>query len=364
MSKIEEITIQRVRDSAKIEQVVGKFVKLRRSGVNLTGICPFHDDRHDGNFIVRPSTLFYGAPGRNGYYCFVCEASGDSVKFLMEHDGMSFLDAIRWLGKEFGVPVDDIPVNYKPKPLPPPPPPLPMLIIPEEYMLRTLHYEHDNFVEWLRDQPWDSVQQARIDRVLKDYLVGHGRKGHTIFWQIDDKQRIRTGKMMKYRPKSDPRYGHRYHKGETYWANDWIHACLFRDKKLEDYDMDKQRVEQCLFGQHLLNTWKDATVNIVESEKTAIVMAIAYGNHAADIWMACGGLTNITREKLKPLMDLGRRIQLFPDRDGIKAWREKAAELDYDRLGFNTEAVLEWWRPEDGDKADIADVVLRLLREA
>ena len=92
-------------------------------------------------------------------------------------------------------------------------------------------------------------------------------------------------------------------------------------------------------------------------------MDIAYGNRYENIWMACGGLSNISRDKLKPLMDLGRRIQLFPDKDGIKAWREKATELKYDKLGFNTEFIDTYWKPEDGPKADVADVVLRMIRD-
>ena len=57
MPKISEDIIRAVTDAAKIEDVVGDFVTLRKAGVNLTGICPFHDDKHDGNFIGRPSSV-------------------------------------------------------------------------------------------------------------------------------------------------------------------------------------------------------------------------------------------------------------------------------------------------------------------
>ena len=57
MPKISEDIIRMVLEQAKIEDVVGDFVTLRKAGVNMTGICPFHDDKHDGNFIVRPSTI-------------------------------------------------------------------------------------------------------------------------------------------------------------------------------------------------------------------------------------------------------------------------------------------------------------------
>ena len=63
MPKIPDDVVKRVIDRAKIEDVVGDFVDLRKAGVNLTGLCPFHDDKTDGNFIVRPSTLSYDRPG-------------------------------------------------------------------------------------------------------------------------------------------------------------------------------------------------------------------------------------------------------------------------------------------------------------
>jgi hypothetical protein len=101
----------------------------------------------------------------------------------------------------------------------------------------------------------------------------------------------------------------------------------------------------------------------VESEKTAVLMAIAYGNHAKQVWMACGGLQNISREKLAPIMKEGRRIVLYPDRDGVEAWEKKARELDYLNIAVDARPVTDWWKPCDGKKADIADVVVRSIIE-
>ena len=80
--------------------------------------------------------------------------------------------------------------------------------------------------------------------------------------------------------------------------------------------------------------------------------------------MACGGLENLSREKLKPLIDQGRRIILYPDRDGIDKWRVKAEQLHYDRVTVDDNPVTKWWEPEDGDKADIADVVIRMVNNS
>jgi hypothetical protein len=113
-----------------------------------------------------------------------------------------------------------------------------------------------------------------------------------------------------------------------------------------------------------LTHFPNAAIKIVESEKTAILMATAYGNHTMDLWMACGGLEMITRERLQPLIDQNRRIILYPDRDGIDKWMAKAEQMHYSRITVDTEPVTKWWKPEDGEKADIADVVVRILNQS
>ena len=162
--------------------------------------------------------------------------------------------------------------------------------------------------------------------------------------------------MMKYRTD-----GHRDKTAP--WNFDWIHSALFRDQRLRQWDEDKQEAQLTFFGMHLLNKYPHATVNIVESEKTAVLMAIAYGNHATQIWMACGGLEMLSAERLKPITSQGRQIVLFPDRDGVDKWRAKAEQLGYRNLVLDCLPVQKWWKPQDGDKADIADVVVRILNE-
>jgi hypothetical protein len=236
---------------------------------------------------------------------------------------------------------------------------------------RAANADNDVLIRWIMDMiNWDYVQRKRISEVLKDYHVGHGKNGHTIFWQIDENGDVRTGKMMKY--KSD---GHR--DREASWNFDFIHATLSRhwDEEKHEmtdeppypyphlYDPDKQEPVLTFFGMHLLNKYPNATINIVESEKTAVLMAIAYGNHATQVWMACGGLEMLSRERMKPIIDQGRNVVLYPDRDGIAKWKAKAKQIGYDQIHVDTDPVLKWWRERDGEKADIADVVVRILNE-
>ena len=93
MAKIDKFIIERILDASRIEEVVGDFpdVDLKKKGVRYLGLCPFHDDRHRGSFVVYPKG--------NCYKCFSCGAKGGVVDFLMAHEKLSYPDAIRWLGQ-------------------------------------------------------------------------------------------------------------------------------------------------------------------------------------------------------------------------------------------------------------------------
>lgn len=368
MAKIDNYIIDRILDASRIEEVVGDFVDLKKKGVRYIGCCPFHDDRHAGSFVVYPR--------KQCFKCFVCGEKGGVVEFLKKHERLTFPDAIRWLGKKYSIETDMTYFNYTPPPQRPAPPPLEMLVLPQRIMTRTLaDVEQSTLVQWIRTGiNWDQLQRNRIDDVLRDYCVGCSRQGMTIFWQMDEEGRLRTGKMMRYRQD-----GHR-EKGEGY-NFDWIHSALARHRdsvtgRMTDdppyphpdlYNPDKQEMQSCYFGLHLLDRYKtknvSQTVCIVESEKTAILMAIAYGNNAKQVWMACGGLENLTPEKLTPIVAQGRRIVLYPDRDGIEKWQAKKTALHLTTMDVDTKPVTKWWKECDGPKADIADVVIRNLNE-
>ena len=368
--KIDQYIISRVKDAADIVDVVGDFVTLKKSGVRWLGLCPFHDDRHLGSFVVYPR--------KNIFKCFKCEAKGGPVEFVMRHEHLGFADAIRWLGKKYSIETDMEDFNYTPPPPRKKAAPLPTLALPMWMVERKARLEGDTLVGWIREGiQWDSVQRRRIDDVLAAYRVGHStivqrrrdgseaRHDFTIFWQIDDKGVVRTGHMMKYKPD-----GHRVKREDDRYCTDWVHAVLSGHRQEgpwpwpQYYDPDRQEMRQTLFGMHLVDRYgPTASVHIVESEKTALLMAIAYGNHRDQVWMACGGVQNLSRERLKPLIDRRRHIVLYPDRDGIALWRQKAESLHYDNVGLYEDPVTKWWRPVDGQKADIADVVVRMVNE-
>ena len=365
MAKISQRIIDRILEVARIEEVVGDFLGwasshnstgLRKTGVRYTAICPFHDDKHDGNFIVYPKG--------NCYKCFTCGAKGGVVDFLMDYGKLSYPDAIRFLGKKYNIDTDMTDFNINLPPPRPAPPPLPTLVLLDTFvecrMIDNCKQPcEDILVNWLRSQNWDYVERRRLEENIQAYKLGHSNSGMVIYWLIDDQNQVRTGKMMRY--KED---GHR--DRDCKYGFDWIHSALIRRGPSKFYDPEKQECRPCYFGLHLLNAYKaknvEQAVCIVESEKTAIIMATIYGNNTNQVWMACGGLENLSRERLKPIMDQGRRIILYPDRDGIDKWRQKAEQLHYDRITIDTRPVTEWWLPEDGPKADIADVLMRYVR--
>ena len=349
MPKIDDDIIRAVTEAAKIEDVVSDFVRLRKAGVNYTGICPFHDDHSDGNFIVRPSTVSE-ARGGNTYRCFVCDAKGGPVQFLMNAEKMSFPDAIRYLGKKYCIDVDDVPMNWTPpppKPIPPPPPPLE---IPRTWVAKTVKMSPmAQFVNWFFSLPWSQSQLNRIHDTLWQYCVGGWKDERVVFWMIDHEGTPRAAKLMKYQMD-----GHRDKTAHPGWIYNQ-EGCRQR------LDPDSHTILKPLFGSHLLKRYPDAVVNIVESEKTALIMANYYGDFDSQIWLACGGLKHLQLDSMQPLIDQGRKVWLWPDMDGIEKWQEVCDKLGYDKVQVYTKFFDTCWIPEDGDKADIADIAIRMI---
>ena len=91
---IDRATVDKIIDAAQIVDVVSEFVTLRKSGVNYKGLCPFHDDRNP-SFMVSPS--------KNICHCFVCGKGGTPAGFLMEHEQISYPEALRWLAKKYHI---------------------------------------------------------------------------------------------------------------------------------------------------------------------------------------------------------------------------------------------------------------------
>ena len=91
---IDQPTIDRILEAAHIVDVVSEFVTLRKRGVNYVGLCPFHADK---------SPSFYVSPAKNICKCFACGAGGSPVHFIMNHEQLSYFDALRYLAKKYHI---------------------------------------------------------------------------------------------------------------------------------------------------------------------------------------------------------------------------------------------------------------------
>ena len=95
---IDHATIERIKDAANIVEVVSEFVTLRKSGSNYKGLCPFHDEK-------TPS--FYVSPARGTCHCFGCGKVGNPVGFIMEHEQMTYPEALRWLARKYHIEIKE-----------------------------------------------------------------------------------------------------------------------------------------------------------------------------------------------------------------------------------------------------------------
>lgn len=95
---IDRATVDKILDAAQIVDVVSDFVTLRKAGVNYKGLCPFHDDRTP-SFVVSPS--------KGLCKCFACGKGGNAVHFIMEHEQLSYPDALRYLARKYNIEIKE-----------------------------------------------------------------------------------------------------------------------------------------------------------------------------------------------------------------------------------------------------------------
>ena len=195
------------------------------------------------------------------------------------------------------------------------------------------------FIDYLASL-WD---YEIANHLAEKYKVGTSKywNGATVFWQVDIQGKIRTGKTMLYNSYSGKRIK------KPYNHINWAHKLL----KLDDFNL-----EQCYFGEHLLNEGPNKPVAIVESEKTAIIASVYLPEF---IWLACGSVNNLNETKTKVLK--GRNVVLFPDLNCFELWNNKIPGLT-NLVTFRTSSLLELRATENEKKQglDIADYLVKI----
>lgn len=217
----------------------------------------------------------------------------------------------------------------------------PFTIISPELIKSSLkNYESNNFVKYLIEFFGIEIFNQLVCR----YFIGTSKhwKGASIFWQVDSKGNVRTGKIMLYNSSNGKRVK------EPYNHINWVHKLIKQPEFI---------LKQCFFGEHLINANgnQKKTIAIVESEKTAVIASVYLPQF---IWLAVGSLTNLNVEKCSILK--GRTIILFPDLNGFEKWSIKAKELSHISK-FTISDLLEWNATvaERKQGLDLADYLIR-----
>lgn len=189
------------------------------------------------------------------------------------------------------------------------------------------------------------IDQETLEKTVNMYHLGVTKDRSVIFFQIDAEGRCRTGKIMKYNPKT----GHRIKDESIPSRITWVHSFL----KSRGILPPSWQLTQCLFGEHLLLRYPDKKVALVESEKTAVICAALM---PAYIWLATGGKTQLG-DKLKVLT--GREVIAFPDVDGYAVWKERLSMIQGVDIKVSDYLERNATEQDRQDHIDIADLLLR-----
>ena len=193
---IDQSTIDRIIDVAEISDVVSEFVTLKRRGVNMLGLCPFHNEKTP-SFIV--------SPAKGIFKCFGCGKGGNSVNFIMEHESLSYPEALKWLAKKYHIDVQEEEETEAQK----------QLKDERESMMIVSAFAQKYFTRFV----WDENEGRTIglsylrerelnDNIIKKFELGYCPDGKDTFTQAAQKQ----GYKMDFLEKT----------GLTIKRDDWV----------------------------------------------------------------------------------------------------------------------------------------------
>jgi predicted RNA-binding Zn-ribbon protein involved in translation (DUF1610 family) len=212
--------------------------------------------------------------------------------------------------------------------------------IPIDDVMRTYAgYEESNLIKWLVRL----VGKERVERLITTYRIGVDdsspyTKDWIIFWQYDLQGRVRSGKIIKY-----DQTGHRDKEHSATWYHKRVRAGV---EVYPDFNL-----KQCLFGEHMLAGNPTKPVAIVESEKTAMICSLFIDKY---IWVACGGITQMTEDKVAVLAN--RSVTLFADlgSEGKNGdlYIDKQTSAVYEKQNgswYKTALIQSHWRDDQTD---------------
>ena len=163
---IDQATIDRIMDAAQIVDVVSEFVTLRKRGVNYIGLCPFHNEK-------TPS--FSVSPSKGVCKCFSCGKGGNVVHFIMEHEQLSYYEALKWLAKKYNIEIKERELTDEEK---------------QAHSLRESLFVVNQFAsEYFQDILYNNIDGQRIgmtylrgrgfrDDIIKKFQLGYSTDNH------------------------------------------------------------------------------------------------------------------------------------------------------------------------------------------
>ncbi|SHI71256.1 DUF6371 domain-containing protein [Flavobacterium terrae] len=197
-------------------------------------------------------------------------------------------------------------------------------------------YCNNNFAKFL----YKHFAKDEVENCIAKYNIGTSKhwEGATVFWQINQTQKVHTGKIILF----DENTGKRVKI--PFPHINWVH------KKI---NKDKFNLKQCLFGLHLVKTrvanLLQTSIAIVESEKTAIIMSLFIPEY---LWMATGSKQNLKLQLLEPIKK--ENIVVYPDKGEFADWNKKVIELQKQGFKIKCSSIVENSEFETG--IDLADI--------
>lgn len=156
-------SIEDVTQAARIEEVVGDYVNLKRRGVNLIGLCPFHDEK-------TPS--FTVSPAKNIFKCFGCSKGGDPVGFIMEHESLSYIEAIRFLAQRYNIAIEETELTDKEKEL--------KSVTDTMYIINHVAKDHFKNNLWSREEGQKIGLAYFKERGFRDFIIQKFELGYAL----------------------------------------------------------------------------------------------------------------------------------------------------------------------------------------
>ncbi len=173
---IDHSTIQRILDASDITEVVSDFITLRRRGVNLLGLCPFHNEK-------TPS--FTVSPAKGIYKCFGCGKGGNAVNFIMDHENLNYPEALKWLARKYNIDVVEEEETEQQKQLKDERESLMIVTaFAQKYFTRTLWEDNDGRtigLSYFRERGFR-------DDIIKKFELGYATDGKAPFTEAAQKQ--------------------------------------------------------------------------------------------------------------------------------------------------------------------------------